>query len=883
MAQSSHRPDMFRWTRFSNPGTQASTKVRLTDGDINTWMKKVEMASEFAVSEVFSSQKPRIGKPSSAVALQSTDQLQDHDDAYSEAQTILNDWMNKKLRLELKMDEDEEEEERKTEEEPANLNYRNFNDMYSQLAPVDESFEVRHFLQDLMETHVMDTETVQGLRQDTDNEKKRGRDPTLTMEIRHKQVKERRAQRDAAQEKQRREQDARREALEEAKRLESEEQRRRKQEAQRQEELLQQEVVRLRRDMQEKRSMEQRARQRERERRGKQNTVKNPITPKPDFVTQRQLCQREQEVEAKVQILNLQCMQKHFSTWYSVVLEKRVQLGKAAALCDWRRQLRAWRAWRALVWVRRREREAERTEEELRLDNRRCQLAEDSDRRRLLRRCLNDWSLWCRTERERRELLSQREETRRKMAALIDAAASGKLTKNNCTEPPITVQPETVNQSENTTQLAEAPVQRGTSAPAPPTVTDRTAAPPTQAWQVTRRHAALSVAEAQEGRRMSGAPRCRGAELHGGRFEHRHVAQQRTIEEQYRLLKEQQEMISELQERQNLLELKQEAEKAEQLAIQLKLTASPSVFKMSHRSKGDSGESGTSRPAPKEYASRLASRHPAVRAMEERARQRAERRREVEEMKRRREDEKLAQMKAEEEERLRQEEEQKRVAEEQRREERKQKKEREMEKQRRTELAQKLFQQAGEHYNRSLLLHRGITPWRRLVEQSHTNAQEAVAHHAQVLQRRCLLFWLHTTGEALAEKKRHADQLYECILLRRALYSWKMFKNLQSHLEEQAEHFYTTRTQRKVLKALLDHAIHQRLEAWDREQQADKHSARRAVRRCFTAWRRLPETLQEERKREERRERLRRKVTEILPDFRASPLDAMLSLGPHPI
>lgn len=134
--------------------------------------------------------------------------------------------------------------------------------MYSQLAPVDESFEVRHFLQDLMETHVMDSETVQGLHQDTDNEKKRGRDPTVTMEIRHKQVKERRVQRDAAREKQRREQEARKEALEEAKRLESEKQRRKKQEAQRQEELLQQEVVRLRREMQEKRSMEQRARQR---------------------------------------------------------------------------------------------------------------------------------------------------------------------------------------------------------------------------------------------------------------------------------------------------------------------------------------------------------------------------------------------------------------------------------------------------------------------------------------------------------------------------------------------------------------------------------------------------------------------------------------------
>lgn len=200
------------------------------------------------------------------------------------AQTILSDWMNKKLRLELEMDEEEDEEEQ-TEEQPANLNYRNFNgtdlccynkqyeqitfdyyyfflDMYSQLALEDESFEVRQFLQDLMETDVMDCETVQGLRLDKDNEKKRGRDPNVTMEIRHRQVKERRAQRETERERQRREQEARREALEEAKRLEGEEQRRRKQEAQRQEQLLQQEVVRLRREMQEKRSMEQLARKR---------------------------------------------------------------------------------------------------------------------------------------------------------------------------------------------------------------------------------------------------------------------------------------------------------------------------------------------------------------------------------------------------------------------------------------------------------------------------------------------------------------------------------------------------------------------------------------------------------------------------------------------
>lgn len=44
------------------------------------------MASEFAVAEVFSLKKPHSGKPS--VALQSIEQLQDHDDAYSEGPLI---------------------------------------------------------------------------------------------------------------------------------------------------------------------------------------------------------------------------------------------------------------------------------------------------------------------------------------------------------------------------------------------------------------------------------------------------------------------------------------------------------------------------------------------------------------------------------------------------------------------------------------------------------------------------------------------------------------------------------------------------------------------------------------------------------------------------
>ena len=51
---------------------------------LNVRPQRVEIASEFAVSEVFCPKKPHSGARNLAVPLQSSDQLKDHDDAYGE-------------------------------------------------------------------------------------------------------------------------------------------------------------------------------------------------------------------------------------------------------------------------------------------------------------------------------------------------------------------------------------------------------------------------------------------------------------------------------------------------------------------------------------------------------------------------------------------------------------------------------------------------------------------------------------------------------------------------------------------------------------------------------------------------------------------------------
>ncbi|XP_036376522.1 coiled-coil domain-containing protein 191 [Megalops cyprinoides] len=907
MAYSGHKPDQFRWKRFTK-NKKTSCKVQRDDDDVAQWVKRVEMASELAVSEVFSRKRRPVDRrlSSSALTLQTEEQLQDHDEAYGEAQLLLSDWMNRKLRVELEAGQDEETDSSEAPPpQPAFLQLDNFDDLYSHLDQDTEHSAVHSVLQDLMLTEVVDSGIVEDLGLDAERKKKKWKNPQVTMEMRHQQVRESRARREAEREHQRREREMRREAREEAQRQEQELQRRRRQEARQQEELLQQEVVRLRRKMEEQRRLEQRIRAIERERQNRKPEVQalpppDPgpalaepgsalMKPGPALTSTQQLQARDrlhklQQIKARVHLLsNLRCVQKCLSGWSCVVLERRVQMGKAAALCDWRTQLRAWRAWRSVVWANRVQREAERTEEELRTENRRQQVALGSDRRRLLRRSLSDWRLWCQRERRRRELLSQQEETQRKMAALLHAAASGRLGPSSTPPTPCiphsteSSQPQIAQQGAESVSAASSAGRSEGDVPlvamptlATPMLTMPPPATPTLAWQVTRRHAVLGSEELRRVRRDLGAPqRPATAERRGEEEQQRREEEQQRREEQRRREKEQQRREAEQQRREEQWrrekEQQQREEQRREEEQQRQSAALPST-QVCHRPAQQGAVAAHAVPTmPLALPARP---HRLVTAMEERARQRAERRREVEEMKRRKEEERQALMKAVLEQRQREEEEERRMESERRKEEKRLQRERELEKQRRVEQVQLLRVRALEHYHRTLLQHRGLAPWKRLIQQSRTHSQLARDHQRRSLLRRCLLAWLHAAGESLAEKEACAAHLYQHILLRRSLHCWQKLKELAVVQQEQARRFCRTHSLQRAFTALLDHVTQERFAAWDKEQQAHEHHHRWAVTRCFRAWQRLPRLQREERAREERREQLRRRVAEILPDFR---------------
>ncbi|OCT93625.1 coiled-coil domain-containing protein 191 [Xenopus laevis] len=902
----SSRPELYRWKRMEK---KPISKLKFDSDNVEHWIKKVEQASEFAVAEVFSHKKPSSRGPRPpALGLESAEQLYDHDDAYAEAQDLLSEWLNNKLKLELASDEEEEpcmDHAELTEQKqpaPEFVKYNRFDDLYQYLEQETDSTTTQDFLQQLLHKEVVDSGILEGLKSGWSKPKKQ-RDPRLTMELRHQQVKENRARRQQELEKQRQERALKKETLSQAQLLVQEENKNKALKAKMEEEEIQREVVKLRKEMNERRKAMEEARKLEWNRLQAQKALKvrHAVLPAQHDSEREQEERRKLEKQARIgemlgQIyaVNRKCLQAHFSSWYKLVLERRVKMGKARALADWKRQLRVFRAWRDYVWSSKLKRETQKLEMDLRDENRKQQAAQESYRRRILRHCLVEWQLWSRAEKEKRELEARKEETKRKMAALLDAASSLGAPK----EPLVTHtgspanREQKVSSSNTAVSAPQTPITLTKHCPAEPPKA------PKHAWQVTLEHAALTPEELLQHRAQASSLSHKHQSdgptkvaSYGENFEHRHHFQQQLIQEQRRQLEDQKQTILGLMENQRLIIAKQDNMQATALTAALSNPIpNPKETRRRTSNFGTEKPSAVQPLASPSPDTRIwsppqstvssgrrptgfhTSPHPAIKAMEERAAQRAERRKEMEELKRKKEQEKLAQMKAEEEERLQKEAAEKEALLERKREEKRLQKQKEKERQLKLQKEQEQLGQAKAHYEKILLRSWGLEPWKRLVTQSRQNLQRAERHHSSIIQRRCLLAWQQEVSDIVSDKTSRAERLWDRIQLRRSFQHWRKYKDYLSVMEERAAQRYKAFLQRKTFLAWLDLAQEEKMALWEKQKTAAEHNQRRIQLTAFRIWRSFPQYLREEKLKEERREQLRKKVSEILPDFRMSPV-----------
>ncbi|XP_017689514.1 PREDICTED: coiled-coil domain-containing protein 191 isoform X2 [Lepidothrix coronata] len=855
------------------------------------WRRLPERVDQ-AVSEAFSHQKSSYpqGPWGPVTSLETMEQLQDHDEACEEAQELLRNWMKSKLQLDLSDGEDEVDSVLLEVTSAASPKSEQFDDLCSYLEREMESSSVQKYLQHLLQSEDVNCGIMKHLRLEDIKEKQKLADPRIIMELRHKQVKENRMRRQKALELQRQEESLKKAVLSEAKLRAQEEDRRKALKAKKEEEEIQREMVKLRKEMAEKRLTVAEAWRMEGKRQEKIQKLSMqevPITVSPPLVLRKEeqgveKQRRAEELLRRIHTSKQRCLQRHFSAWLKVILEQRIKMGKARALADWRCQLKALRAWRNYTWAQKVEQETQQLEVHLQDQNRKNQLAAEHNQQRLLRCCFMAWQRWSRAETEKRELQIKREETKRKMAQLLEAVSQG---KGGLHRPLEVNQPGTAevihhqdlqqDKPTETCNIQKEPDQTRDHACWDTVHTSHFCRKHKFVWEITVKHAALSVQDQAVYRNQVAtvlqqfqALGPKTSPAYGSRFEHRHAFQQRLIEEQRQQLQKQQELILKLQENQRLSGDKEEAAQATAVTQLIDNSVSQTREEKQSRCKHTIPLSSPDSHGPENTgvamqdrrpSNQLTSAHPILKGMEERAIQRAEQRRKLEEAKQRKAEEKLAQLKAEEEAQQRKKAEEKEALREKRREERRQQKLKELEKQRRLEKEQQLQKKAKDHYEKVLLRKLGIVPWKRLREQAKENLVVAQRHHCLGLQRKCLMTWLQDTQQSLMEKMSQAEDFYSHMLLRWGFRNWLK--------EERASTFHAACLMRKYLRAWLDLIMEEKRTLWEKLKIATEHSNKRLILNAFKAWRQYRLLMKKEREREERRNQLRRRVAEILPNF----------------
>lgn len=257
-SSSRKRTGLNRWKQFTrrpNP-----TKPVFDPDNVEHWIKRVKKASEFAVSQVFSAGNSDLSRRlwGQLVDLETPEQIEDHEEVYTEAQELVSDWLDTKLKQELASDGDSDAKDTVSSVPPVpeangHLKYDRFDDLCGYLEEEDESTTVQKFIDHLLHKDVVDSGILEDLGMNEKQDKKWQKDPRLTMEMRHKQVKENRLRREKELERQRIEKTLKKSAFLEAQYLVQEEKKRKALEAKKEEEEIQREMVKLRREIIERR------------------------------------------------------------------------------------------------------------------------------------------------------------------------------------------------------------------------------------------------------------------------------------------------------------------------------------------------------------------------------------------------------------------------------------------------------------------------------------------------------------------------------------------------------------------------------------------------------------------------------------------------------
>lgn len=904
------RQNLFKWNRQTNPKTYSGRS------EVQDWIKRVQRESSQAAREVFGNNYQSV-----------LEQVHVDDDALVEAQDLLDSWLHGKkhqddhFNLEVKFKDEKwaqqakplEQVTRNSATDDYHSDYRDMPDQFLQSpewstrnsyhnnqAPnamgaeydedLSDEISVQHILRDMLDKNVVEKEILNDLGFDGSKKKK---DPRPKMELRHKQVKEKSQARQKDIEKKRREHTARKQAEAEARQQLLREEREQQAKLKREEEQIQKEMTKIRRAMEEEKKVtkekldsewrkdkeaELLARQYlEEEQKKKEQQLRREAEEKEEM--RRMLLEQMERKAAQEASNSLRILQRHFSAWYSVVASQRIKIGKAKAMSDWRCKLRAWNAWLAYVNHIRSDKEARTITMEMKEKHRKEQLSLKFHRRHLLLRYLRVWQLWVKREQEKRQLQEEHEKKTQKMAALLEAAATGRLWSERGGSTGMGLELQDIEDDKD--------VQSSSTA----RKLDEMFSQPTR--MVTQKHSTTNLKDTEEvssrKTKLSDKPPIikpawseqQKKELHRKEFQtgkeirnksnrQRSYSEVENIETLHATNKNREKVNSEDKKSNPGFSKSKSDERLDSQETESRehVLTGRSVSSASL----DNGRSSV----PNKYTSREAvvkSQKPTTRplhlAMEERAQKRQERKKVLDKKKRKAEEEKLEFLKKEQERKEAELFAEKQEALQKRREEKRIAREREQEKQRQLEHNRQQIAIATQHYTYVILKKYGLSPWRHLVETARENLSRAVLHHNRMLLTSCFHPWLDFTEKANEERLKAAEALHQHILLRRTWRQWRKFGQHAVRLHLVAEDYCSSYLVKKYFRYWQDYVTEQQILLWEKEKVAEEHNEWRLKKLAMVYWKKYIPMLRSEREKEVRRADLRKRVHSWLPDFQS--------------
>ncbi|CAH8468413.1 unnamed protein product [Heterobilharzia americana] len=180
---------------------------------------------------------------------------------------------------------------------------------------------------------------------------------------------------------------------------------------------------------------------------------------------------------------------------------------------------------------------------------------------------------------------------------------------------------------------------------------------------------------------------------------------------------------------------------------------------------------------------------------------------------------------------------------------------------------QELNSKAVTHRKLLCLRYYGFKPWIKFLIQQHTLTEVANVHLQKVLMRNAFHSWLLHVQNKREQENKFTQNHYNTCLMKRGMKGFKKACEMCKQLEVHASQWYNQQRLRLSFSMWNQYVVDLCIREWQQEETAYAHYSRRLLFFYFKIWIQFPLSQRIQREREYRREQFRKCLLDLVPDF----------------